>query len=268
MTKPIFWVTVALGACGGDDGGGIVVFGDPTLVVIANPGINDANESAVPIPGPAFDGIDVELDSGPSATTGAEGIVVLSPVPPGQRRVSFFDGGVDGEVTVDMGERELREVAVAVDGGGAEIMTEVDYDFGGAVLELTPETPIADVVAALQSSNTILLFHGGTYVVGDVEMSGSRVTLFGDSLLDRAVVIEGNVDVRGSYNRIRGAIITGALTIDGSDAGVSFSTVLGPTIVSGSGTRLLANDLCGTVSVTGSNLTAVGNAGLAPIPAV
>jgi hypothetical protein len=268
MTRALsFPILAALTACGGDDGPPIVVFGDPTILALVNPSINDANDEQVAQPGSVYAGIDVALDSGPADTTDAAGIAVLSPVPPGDRRMSFTDAGVDGEVTVAMGDRELREVAVAVDDSGAEIMTEVNYDFGAAVLELTPDTPIDDVIAALESSDQILLFHGGTYVVGDVEMTGSRVTLFGDSLVDRAVIIDGNVDLRGSSNRIRGAIITGTLTIDGSDAGVSFTTVEGPTIVTGSSARLLANDLCGEVTVSGSNLTAIGNAGLAPIPA-
>ena len=269
MTRSVFlWCAawLAIGCGGGGDGPPIVDFGEPTIVVIANPEINDVNTAAVPLPGPDFEGIDVALDTGPGGTTDGDGIVVLSPVPTGTRTLSL-DGDITGDVTVEMGEAELREIAIAGDSTGAGIMAEVDYDFTGSVVEVSVDTPVADILAGLAASDTILLFRSGTYLLGDVRMEGSNVTLFGEGGIGGVVEIDGNLTVSGSRNRIRGAIVTGDLVVDGSSAGMSFSTVLGATTVTGSGATLLWNELCGAASVTGSGATAVGNAGLAPVAA-
>ena len=81
------------------------------------------------------------------------------------------------------------------------------------------------------------------------------------------MTIIGNVTVEGSSNRFRGAVVTGDLTVPGSDAGVSFGRVNGSFELVGSSAVLLNNSYCDTASVTASDLTALGNAGLAPIPA-
>lgn len=239
-----------------------VTFGETTLVVLVNPVVNDDSEISVPLPGSEQSGVAVSAAGGASGSTDAVGVVVLSPVEPGTQTLSV--GG--GEVTVSILDGDLREMAVALDGGVASVMADVEYALGGQVVEITPSMSLAEVNAALSESNTIVFFRSGTYA-GDLEFSGSNVTLFGEGPTGGTVVLDGNVTVDGSFNRIRGARITGTLSVPGSDVGISFSRVSGDVQIDGSGTTLLANAFCGPVTVTGSGLTALGNAGMAPLSA-
>ena len=260
-------------SCGGDDptsppGGPppVARFGQTTFVVIVNPVVNDANQILVPAPGTVRQGVSVVADDGTSATTDASGIAVLSQVTPGTRTLTLSGGGDSGEITVSIAQADLREVAVALDGSGAAVMSNVLYAFGGQVVELTPFTPLADVNDALAQSNIIVFFRGGVYS-GDLTFSGSSVTLFGEGALGGQVTINGNVIVEGSSNRIRGAVVNGDLSVPGSDPGIAFGKVSGAFDLTGSAAVLMNNALCGTASVSGSNPIALGNAGLTPIPA-
>lgn len=237
-----------------------VTFGETTFVVLVNPVINDDNESSVSAPGSEQSGVPVTVADGPSGTTNANGVVVLTDIVPGTKSLS-----VDGnEVVVSIADQDLREVAVASDGSAASVMAEVPYAFGGQVIEITPSMSLADVNDALGQGNTIVFFRAGTYT-GDLAFSGSNVTLFGEGPAGGSVTLDGNVVVDGSSNRIRGAHITGTLSVPGSDVGISFSRVGGDVQVDGSDATLLANAFCGAVTISGSGLTALGNAGMAPI---
>jgi hypothetical protein len=262
----ILLVGISLTACGDD---GItdpvdVDLGETTFVFVLNPTVNDANEQSVPAPGGSVSGVSVSVEDGPSGTTGAGGVVALGPVEAGSRTVSF---GGTGELSLSISSGDLREVAVALDGGVAAQMANVAYQFEGqTVVEITPDMPIADVNDELAKSNQIVLLLGGTYT-GDLEFSGSNVTLFGEGAEGGNVTINGSVTVSGSGNRIRGARITGDLSVPGSDAGISFSSVAGAVLVDGSDTVLLNNAFCGDVTIEGSGLTALGNAGMPPLAA-
>ena len=262
-------------SCGGDDPAGPAgppagpppaAFGETTFVVIVNPAVNDVNASIVPAPGSMLQGVSVVADDGTAATTDASGVAILSDVTPGTRTLTLSGGGDSGEITVSIAQSDLREVAVAFDGSGAAVMSNVRYAFGGQVVELTPFTPLAEVNAALSQANIIVFFSSGIYF-GDLTFSGSNVTLFGEGALGGQVTINGNVLVEGSNNRIRGALVSGDLSVPGSDAGIAFGRVAGAFDLSGSSAVLLGNALCGTTSVSGSNPTALGNAGLTPVPA-
>jgi pectin methylesterase-like acyl-CoA thioesterase len=161
---------------------------------------------------------------------------------------------------------DLREIAVALDGSGASVMANLQYAFGGEVVEITPAMSVQEVNAALAESNRIVFLRSGTYA-GDLEFSGSNVTLFGEGSQGGTVTIAGNVVVSGSGNRLRGARITGDLSVPGSDAGISYSRVAGTLTVDGSDAVLLNNAFCGTTAISGSGLLALGNAGLEPLPA-
>lgn len=237
-----------------------VTFGETTFVVLVNPVVNDDNATSVPAPGSEQSGVPVTVTDGPSGTTNANGVVVLTDIAPGTRTLSV--GG--NEVAVSIAEQELREVAVASEASTAGVMAEVPYAFGGQVIEITPSMSLADVNDALAQSNTIVFFRAGTYT-GDLAFSGSNVTLFGEGPTGGAVTLDGNVVVDGSFNRIRGAHITGTLSIPGSDVGISFSRVAGDVQIDGSDTTLLSNAFCGTVTIDGSGLTALGNAGMSPV---
>jgi hypothetical protein len=258
-----------LGACGGGDDGGTgptdVRFGDTALVVVVNPVINDANDQQVPAPGSVRDGVVLTTDDDVAATTGPDGIAVLAPLTAGVRTVSVSGGGLDGSFTVTMTGGELREIALAADGTRAEIMVEIDYK-SDRVVELVPTMTLAEVDAALPVSDAVVFFAGGTYV-GDLDFSGSRVTLFGAGVLGGEVTLDGDVTVSGSDSRIRGATITGALTIPASGTSVTFARVDGDLDATGSDTTLLASSLCGAETISGSGSIVLGNRGAAPAAA-
>lgn len=257
----------ALAACGGSGGDTDptdVAFGDTALVVVVNPPVNDANQFDVPQPGTVVAGVELTSDDDLSATTGADGIAVLAPLTAGTRTIQVAGDGIDGSFTVTIADGELREIALAAEGARAEVMVEIDYRTD-QVVELTPDMSITQVNEALAVSDTLVFFAGGLYT-GDLDFSGSRVTLFGEGVLGGEVTIDGNVTISGSDSRIRGATITGDLTVPASGIGLSFSAVDGGVTVEGSDATLLANQLCGGgASVTGSGSIVIGNAGLAPI---
>jgi hypothetical protein len=242
-----------------------VVLGETTFVVVVNPTINDANDVSLPAPGTALAEVLVTVDAGgPSVRSDATGVAVLAPVSPGNRSLALSGGGIDGSLSESIADRDLVELAVAGEGGGVERMARIVYAFGGQVVELSADTSLAEVNDALAASDQIVLLAGGTYD-GDLEFSGSNVTLFGAGASGGRVLIHGNVTVGGSGNRIRGATITGDLDVSGSDFGMSFSRVEGEVTLSGSDVTLLQSAFCGPVDVSGSGLIALGNAGMAPL---
>jgi hypothetical protein len=261
----LFSLVLAL-ACGDGTGPTDVPYGVTTFVVLANPIVNALNEANVPTPGTTRPGVTVSVTDGPSGTTDANGVVVLSPVTAGAKTLSLSGGGASGQMSVSIADQDLREVAVALSGTTAQVMANVLYAFGGNVVEISPSMTIANVNAALAQSGTIVFFAAGTYT-GDLDFAGSGVTLYGAGNQGGSVTINGNVTVQGSGNRIRGARITGDLVVPGSQFGMAFSRVDGAFDMDGSGSTLLNNTFCGTVTIAGSGARVLGNAGLAPIPA-
>jgi hypothetical protein len=261
-------VLAAALACGGDGPTNPpdVTYGETTVVYLMNPVINTVNAVTVPAPGASRSGVQVSVTGGPSGTTGSNGELVLAPLTPGAAMVSFSVGAAAGQLNLDIAQGDLREIAVALDGNGAASMANVLYAFGGTVLEITPTMTNAQVNTALAGSNQIVFLQAGTYP-GDLNFSGSNVTLFGAGSQGGSVTINGNVTVSGSFNRLRGARILGNLSIPGSGAGISYSSVSGTLTLDGSNAVLLNNAFCGTATVSGSGLLALGNAGLAPVSA-
>lgn len=243
-----------------------VTFGETTFVILVNPPVNDDNEQNVPTPGTVRSGVNVSVQGGPSGTTDANGVVVLPDVEPGTRTISLTGGGLSGSVSVEIVEQDLREVAVALTSGGAQIMANVRYAFGGQVIEVTPSMTVTEVNDALAQSNTIVFFEAGSYT-GDLEFSGSNVTLFGAGTQGGQVTLNGFVEVGGSANRIRGALMASGLNVPGSNFGFSFSRVAGAFDLAGSNAVLLNNAFCGSTTISGSGTTLLGNAGMAPLPA-
>jgi lipopolysaccharide export system protein LptA len=264
---PVMLLLPAL-ACGGDGPTDPpdAVYGETTVVYVLNPVVNDVNAVTVPTPGTTRTGVGVAVTGGPSGTTGSTGDLALAAIPTGARPVSFTDGTSTGQLTLDIAAGDLREIAVALNGAGAGSMADVRYIFGGTVVEIRPTMTIAQVNAELAKSNLIVFLRAGTYT-GNLNFSGSNVTLFGEGSQGGTVVLNGNVTVSGSGNRFRGARINGSLTVVGSGAGISYSRVDGTLTVEGSNAVLLNNAFCGSVAVTGSGILALGNAGLSPIPA-
>jgi len=258
----------ALAACGDDGGGGTptdVAFGDTVVIVVVNPMVNDVNDKTMPVPGTSQSGVVLTTDDGVEARTDSAGIAVLGPLTAGTRTVDVSGSGIDGSFSVTIADGELRELAIAADGTSVQVMVEIDYK-SDQLAEITPSMTNAQVNDALRVSDTVVFIHGGTYV-GDLDFSGSKVTLFGEGLSGGEVVIDGNVTISGSDSRIRGAQITGDLTIPASGTGLSFSQVDGETDADGSDDVFLSNALCGAATITGSGAIALGNEGIAPADA-
>lgn len=240
-----------------------IELGNTAVVVAVNPAINTINTASVPAPGSQRSGVAVSLGAQRTATSSAAGIAVLGGLDAGTYPLNV--GG--GSVQVTVVDRELREMAVAQSGSTAAIMADVRYPFATMqVIEIDAGLPVAQVNAALNGSNRIVLVRGGTYT-GNILFNGSNVTLFGEGAAGGRVTINGDVTVNGSNNRIRGARITGALAVDGSGFGLTFSKVAGALTVTGSDTVLLENSVCGTTTISGGNLTVLGNQGIAPLGA-
>lgn len=268
IKRALLCVSLVAACGGGDDDGTIdptdVPFGTTAIVVVVNPAINDGNlENGIATPGSVVADVTLTTDDGVTATTGPDGIAVLAPVMAGTRTLTV-SGAVDGGTfTVTVADGTLREVALATEAGRAELMVNIDYKSDQA-FEVTPTMSIDEVNTVLAVSDRVVFIRGGTYV-GNLDFSGSRVTLFGEGVLGGAVVLDGDVTVTGSDSRIRGAHITGALTMPASKVGLAFSRVDGAVSAEGSDGMLVANALCGTESVTGSGTVMLGNHGAAPL---
>lgn len=263
-------LAILLVACGGDDPTGPtdVQFGETAIVTAVNPVINDDNDDSqnIPQPGSAQADVSVTVVDGPSAVTDALGVGVLLPLEAGVRTLSLEKNAESGTVEVEIDERDLREVAVSVTENGAAVMANIQYAFGGEVVEVTPTTPLSEVNEALSRSDIIVFFRAGTYT-GDLTFGGSDLIMFGEGPDGGQVTLNGNVLVDGSRNRMRGAHVTGDLSVPGSNFGMSFSRVDGTFQLDGSSANLLHNALCGEVQLGGSGAVLLGNAGLPPIPA-
>lgn len=275
MSSRTLFCVLSLVACGGGgDGDGEtpdannptdVPFGTTAIVVVVNPTVNDANtETGLPTPGTVREGVTLTTDDNVTATTGPDGIAVLAPVTAGARTITVSGAITGGTFSVMVASTTLREVALSATPDNAEIMVNVDYKSDQA-FEVTPTMTNAEVNNALEVSDRVVFFKGGSYD-GDLTFAGSRVTLFGEGLLGGKVILNGNITVSGSDSRIRGADITGSLTIPASKVAVSFSKADGAVMSSGSDSMFLQNKLCGTETITGSGVTVVGNSGAAPTP--
>ncbi len=270
MRTSALLVSSLLCACGGSDDTAPdannptdVPFGTTAIVVVVNPWINDANTKTVPMPGGVRAGITLTTDDNVTATTGADGIAVLAPVTAGTRTVTVSGAVAGGTFTVMVADRTLREVALATDAGRAELMVNVDYK-ANQVFEVSPTMTNAEVNDVLKVSDRVVFLAGGTYQ-GDLDFSGSRITLFGEGVLGGSVILDGNVTVTGSDSRIRGAEITGTLTMPASKVGLSFSRVNGAMMSQGSDGMVLASALCGTETISGSGTIVLGTTGAAPM---
>jgi hypothetical protein len=260
-------LALALCGCGGSDDlvdPAEVIFGETTFLFVVNPVVNDLNDTAVATPGDRRADVRIRSDDGLRGDTDRLGLAVLADVDPGDRLLDFEGGGGYAERELSINDGDLREVAISFDGDRAEVMSLAVFALGGRVIEVTPDTPLADVEDALGDSDTIVFFEDGLYE-GDLDFSGSNVTLFGAGRRGGRVILDGNITVGGSGNRIRGAIITGDLEISGSNVSLSFSRLEGDVEISGSDSILLFNDFCGGLAIGGSGTAALDNTGVAPL---
>jgi hypothetical protein len=87
-----------------------VPYGETSFVVIANPVVNDANQTAIASPGTAQSGVSVSVQGGVSAATDTFGVAVLSPVTAGAWILTFSGDGTSGDVELEADRRGQRRV--------------------------------------------------------------------------------------------------------------------------------------------------------------
>jgi len=268
IRSSLLLLVLLAGACDGE-GSGIdptdVRFGETVLLVIVNPVVNDANRGLVPTPGLVRAGVEVRSDDGPSGMTGPDGIAVLARLSSGVRTIEVEGGGIAASFQLLVGRGALREVALAAEGQRAEVMVDASYSPEG-IVEVSPETPTAEINAALHVDDGLVFLTAGTYP-GDLDVSASRATVISEGILGGKVTLQGNVTISGASSRIRGARVMGNLSIRAGDTGLSFSRVDGMATAAGGNMTLLANAFCGTAAITGSVSYVVGNSGIAPTTA-
>jgi hypothetical protein len=162
---------------------------------------------------------------------------------------------------------DVYDLAVAYDGATATPFPNfpIRYGVGGSIVVFDSRASPAAVAEALSTDGNIVFFRNGRFV-GDLNISGSDVILFGEDLTGREAVIDGSVTVNGTGVRIRGFTITGNVNVPGNDFGMAFATVHGTTHLNGNGIALLRNVLCGAATVPSGNASLLDNAGPVPIP--
>lgn len=258
--RRLLYFSIVLAACGDDSSDG--PFGPSTIIVAVNPPANTGNTATPPASvGTMQADIEVNADPGGSAVTDATGLAVITEdLDPGN--VSLVLGGgpsVSGSIT---SEGDVYDYAIAYNGTAAQLYPgfPIRYSVGGTVVQIASD---ADATSALSTDSTVAFFDEGSHV-GDLKIEGSNVVLFGAT--DVPVVIEGNVEVRGSNVRLRGVTITGNLSVFGNGFGMSFSVVRGATQLNGQSIAFLGNVFCGGATVPSSNAAVFDNEGIAPLP--
>ncbi len=241
-------------------------FGDTAVVVVVNPQVNDGNTTEIPPPASALrERVVVDSEPGGAATTDATGLAVITDVAAGDAEL-VFDGSVALPLTI-LSNGDVYDLAVAYGGGDVAAYPNfaIRYGIGGDIVVFASDADPTDVAQALSTNGNIVFFRNGVYR-GDLLITGDDVIFFGEGFTERQVVIDGNVEVRGTGVRIRGFTITGDLTVFGNDFGMAFSVVRGRADILGNAVAFLRNALCGEVTVPSSNATLLDNEGMAPLP--
>lgn len=250
--------------CGGDDSGPSRPFGDSAVIAVVNPIVNTANTIDGPAPGDARAGIVVGANPGGTATTDATGLARVTPLVTGASDLVIGTAAALPFTVPTAGD--VYDLAVAYDGATATPFPNfpIRYGVGGRIVVLDSRASPPAVAEALSTDGNIVFFRNGRFV-GDLNISGSDVILFGEDLTGREAVIDGSVTVNGTGVRIRGFTITGDVNVPGNDFGMAFATVHGATHLNGNGIALLRNVLCGAATVPSGNASLLDNAGLEPI---
>lgn len=269
-TRGLMTLVLSLNVVGCGDGLDFPVppfrpFGDSAVVTIVNPVVNTAHNVGGPVPGDARSGILVDANPGGAATTDATGLARVEPLVVGTSAL-IIGTAMPLSLTVPAAG-DVYDLAVAYDGATATASPNfpIRYGVGGQIVVLDSRSSPAAVSEALSTDGNIVFFRNGTFV-GNLNISGSDVILFGEDLTGRSAIINGSVTVNGTRVRIRGFTITGDVSVPGNDFGMAFTTVRGATHLNGNGIALLRNVLCGGATGGSGNLSLLDNAGLAPVP--
>jgi hypothetical protein len=249
----------------GVGGGGDLPAGATAIVAIVNPVENEGHNTGVPSAvGTERNGIEVDAEPGEVDTTADEGLAVVGvPV----AAIQLHVGAAPPVAHTVEAAGDIYDGAIGYDGAAAGFYenTPIRYAVGessGAVF-YDPNEDIATIDARLDEDDVIVVLRPGTYV-GDLEITGGGVLLFGEGWSDRAVVIDGSVRAAGEGIRLRGLTITGNLDATGNTFGISFSLVKGMTNIPGNVGAFLRNVFCSPPSVPSSNVTLLDNWGIAP----
>lgn len=261
-------LAVALAACAppdddDDDGDGV----DPpgafleatTIIVVANPVINQGSSTDVEVTGDRADHDIAVRDSTPEVRdrTDATGVAELAPVPVGTNTLVFETGTLDVDVQA---EGELYDVVVSIDGSGVDtIIPPIRYPVGGDVRIVEPGDSIAD---AATDDGAIVVLMPGTHV-GGFEVRAADVLLFGYWKSDEGSVsvVDGDVTWLGGGGRMRGVRVDGVLTANANDFSAAFCE-LGDARITGNGDTLIRNSFTGGAVVPSSDAVLVDNDGI------
>jgi hypothetical protein len=254
---------MALG-CEGNDlpilGPDAVPLGQTAFVVLVNPTVNLSNKAMVPPIGAFRSGVAVGVVGGPAETTDRYGIAALTPVTAGSKTVTL----PSGQFAATIADKDVRDLFIAWPGSTAALMTEVTYPFGGTLVD-AGSLNNQQINAELAKDSLVVYLPRGNYA-GNLNFAGNGVSVYAEGAAGGLVTLNGNVNVTGSNNRLRGVRVLGNVAITGNGFSMTYGRVDGTTQALGADIRLLRNALCGTVTVTGANLMLLDNAGPAPIP--
>jgi hypothetical protein len=264
-------LSLAAGLAACDDDSGDFRYGRTTFVVVMNPVVNDINDTLLPSPGSQRINVRVANEDGPSDVTDADGIAILAGVGSRLQTLTFSGAGFRQALNFDIDPGDLRDVAMSATLDEVLPMSVETWPFAEPdPYEVTPDMSneaINELLSLMTYSGFVVHFAAGTYT-GDFVFTGPNIALVGEGAVGGNVILDGNVTIDGNLGRIRGVTITGDLAITAAGGvTISFTRVNGQYTSAGIYNTLLYNDFCGPVVIDDSNLTALGNTGLAPLPA-
>lgn len=254
----VFSLLVMMG-CSNDDetpiaGPVALGFGEVTsAVVIVNPIINEGSSTTV-TSGVVRQGVSIKPGDMDDVTTDVTGLSVIMGLPTGTVPLQFNVGSVDVNVIQD---KELYDVIVSYKDNVTEIIEEVRYPIGGAVLKIAPGQ---DLAGPFNTDNAIIVLEEGIYE-GDYNIPAEGVLIFGawDQTEGPKSVFTGNITVSGGGVRMRGIQNDGVLTVNANLYSAAFC-VLHDADIKGNEVSLIRNIFNGTqVTVPSSSAVLLDN---------
>ena len=229
-------------------------FGEVTsAVVIVNPVINEGSSTTV-TSGLVRQGVNIKPGEMDAVTTDVTGLSVIMGLPTGTVPLQFDVGSVDLNVLQD---KELYDVIVSYKDNVTEIIEEVRYPIGGAVIKVAPGQ---DLSGPFNTDDAIIVLEEGIYE-GDYNITAQGVLIFGawDPTEGPKSVFTGNITVSGGGIRMRGIQNDGMLTVNANSYSAAFCN-LNDADIKGNNVSLIRNVFNGTqVSVPSSSAVLLDN---------
>jgi len=158
-------------------------------------------------------------------------------------------------------EKELYDIVLSYKDDTLQAITPVvRYPIGGNVIELTPGQSLATEVT---QDGSIVMLQEGAYPA-DAMFNPEGVLVFGawSASLGPLSVFDGDIDVRGGNNRMRGVHIDGTITSSANQFSAAFCKFTDANIT-GNTVSLIRNEFTtGSATVPSSNAILVDNENL------